>query len=411
MRIAVVCYLYDPAGLPPHLPVGARTGSQPHAGCFVREQAAALARLGLDVEMLTPALYLFSLRRPLRSWREYRRLGTLELPGAVRERVAFWPCRAFLTAPPFNALALGLQSRALGRMLDAGPRPDLIHAHFAFPTGCYVQRAARRRGIPYVVTVHESYFEKAAGRALLRRPLRATLAGARRIVCVSSSLREKVLRQFPEQGRRAEVIPNGVDPEVFRPPDRPAAAGAGGGPGPRLILVANLVPVKRPDLLVRAVSELRRAGLPATAAIVGQGPMEPELRALAAGLGVADAVRVTALPRAELPRFMREEGDVFVLPSDSETFGVVLLEALASGVPVVATRCGGPEDIVTAEVGRLAPPGDLAGLVAAIREVWTRRAEFPPERLAAHARRLFSSGSVAGRLAALYEQALKGHAE
>jgi glycosyltransferase involved in cell wall biosynthesis len=106
---------------------------------------------------------------------------------------------------------------------------------------------------------------------------------------------------------------------------------------------------------------------------------------------------------------LREDTDILVVTSQRcETFGNVVVEALASGVPVVATRCGGPEDIVADEVGRLVPIGDPDALARAIREVWEQRDGFPPERLARYARERFSQERIAAQLIALYEEILRG---
>jgi glycosyltransferase involved in cell wall biosynthesis len=125
-------------------------------------------------------------------------------------------------------------------------------------------------------------------------------------------------------------------------------------------------------------------------------------------LGLTGHVRVLGfLPRPQVASLLRDECDVLVLPSQAETFGCVLVEALASGKPVVATRCGGPEDIVTHPgLGALCPPGDVQALAQALLETIRRLPEFRPQEIREEALRRFSYQRLASDLHGLYRQAL-----
>jgi len=123
-------------------------------------------------------------------------------------------------------------------------------------------------------------------------------------------------------------------------------------------------------------------------------------------LGLAERVEFCpARPWSEMPAVMAEP-DVFVLPSYYDSFGIVLIEAMACGVPIVATRCGGPEQLVDDGVGRLAEVGDAASLAAAIEDVLTHYADFKPDTLRRRAE-AFDYRQVAERTLALYESVLK----
>jgi glycosyltransferase involved in cell wall biosynthesis len=129
--------------------------------------------------------------------------------------------------------------------------------------------------------------------------------------------------------------------------------------------------------------------------------------ALARDLGLNGQVQfLGARKPADIARYMHESS-VLVLPSRSESFGCVLVEALACGTPVVATRCGGPEDIVHDGVGRLVAPEDETVLAAAILDVLSRREEFDPARLRAYALENFSWERVAEQTVDVYHDLLE----
>jgi glycosyltransferase involved in cell wall biosynthesis len=147
--------------------------------------------------------------------------------------------------------------------------------------------------------------------------------------------------------------------------------------------------------------------------LVGEGHFQrytadqDDVRALAGELGLGE--RVEFAGRKPLGELVSEiqRSSVLVLPSRAESLGMVLVEALACGTPVVATRCGGPEDIVDERVGVLVPPEDPAALAAGIENVLDRRAEFDPAALRAHALERFGIESVIARYGELYSAALR----
>ena len=148
--------------------------------------------------------------------------------------------------------------------------------------------------------------------------------------------------------------------------------------------------------------------------IVGDGLYEDasnrinDLHEMVAELGLAQHIFfVGRKPHPEVARLM-QESSVFVLPSRRETFGKVLVEALACGTPVVATRCGGPEDIVTDEVGVLVQPEDATALAEGVLSVLNAQQAYEPARLAAYAAARFSWSKVAGQMVALYHDAVSG---
>lgn len=245
-----------------------------------------------------------------------------------------------------------------------GPRPDLLHGHY-WLSGWVGKRLASRWGVPLVQTFHTLGVLKNAHLAPgdqpeppLRLVAEAAVARAADRVTVLTCGEGAVLhRAYGLSGARLQVVPAGVDLSRFSP-DGVRAAGTTGtrrdpGRPPTLLFVGRLQPLKGPDLAVRTLAEVRRHVPDAVLRIVGGtsgtggGATDPAgLRALAADLGVADAVTIDpAVDQAALAAVYRG-ADVLLAPSRSETFGLVALEAQACGLPVVAADVPGLEAVV-----------------------------------------------------------------
>jgi glycosyltransferase involved in cell wall biosynthesis len=168
-------------------------------------------------------------------------------------------------------------------------------------------------------------------------------------------------------------MPNSVDTEFFRPIEKPAASTRS------IVSIANLQPRKRIDELIVAF-DLALQNSDATLTIAGDGPLRRDLERLAAQLQSASRIMFAgALSRVGV-RDLLQHADLLVSSSRSETFGVTLIEAMACGVPVVATASGGPNEIITSETGILVPVDDRRALIAALRKaihadaMWDRKA-------------------------------------
>jgi glycosyltransferase involved in cell wall biosynthesis len=283
---------------------------------------------------------------------------------------------------------------------------EVIHAHFTYPDGWVGAHLARRYDVPLVITEHASWQGWAPTSPIVRRQALWALSRSRFHVSVGSALRHEIAG-LADDAEKLRVIPCGVDGGVFGLPP----AGTVHHPA-QLLFVGAVRPVKGLDVLLRALRRLAEQGRPERLVVVGDPYFRTYARAyqaareLAAELGVADRVDfVGGKNQQEVARYMQQSAAV-VLPSRRETLGMVLVEALACGTPVVATRCGGPADIVAEEVGRLVPPEDPAALAAAIADVVDRRDSYCPARLRRHALERFAWERVAEQYRDLYVQAL-----
>jgi glycosyltransferase involved in cell wall biosynthesis len=338
---------------------------RPVFGVFCREHARAAARHH-DVVVLAFTPEAMGGLRLFRAWEdEAEPLRTLRL---VYRRPRLRPLAMATQLVGMMSLLRGLRR--------AGWSPDVIHAH-VFEAGVPAILLARWLKCPVVVSEHFTAFQRGLVKGTDLRLARAVFRAADVVCPVSEDLRRQLTAVEPRG--RYRVVPNAVDTSVFHPPASPTP------PGLRLLNVASLDGKKGHAELLTAVARLRADGRQVELDVVGEGELRGALEARARELGLDGAVRFlgSRLP-AQVAALMRE-ADVFVLASRFENLPVVLLEAMASGLPAVATSVGGVGEIIDETTGELVAPGDAQQLAAAIAGVLDRRASFDPAALHARA--------------------------
>lgn len=256
-----------------------------------------------------------------------------------------------------------LRERALVRDLCQRVRPDVVHTH-GYRPDVVDAGVAKGLGIPAITTVHGFTGNHWRNR-LYERVQRIAFRRFDCVVAVSASLGTELARNGvpPERITILKNAWSGEEPMM----DRAAARSALGLPrdGFRVGYVGRLTPEKGPDVMIDALAHVD--GAPVALSMIGQGRARAALEARAAVLGVADQITWHGL-RRDAPRLI-PAFDVFVLSSRTEGTPIVLFEAMAAGVPIVATRVGGVPDVVSAAEARVVPPADPAALGAAIADV------------------------------------------
>jgi hypothetical protein len=378
----------------------------PQAGLWVEGLVRQVSRL-CEARVVAPVPYCPPLPGA-GEFTRFRRIPARRRDGAVEVR-----CPRFVTGPGYSLHGVEASTYYWGvrREVDRLRREfpfDLIHAHFTYPDGAAAARLARRHRVPVLITEHAPWVPWMEQYPRVRRQAIRAARECRFHLPVSRYVRDTILR-FTGEPHKLRVTPVGVDGSVFIP------APPGRAPHPDQILYVGIMRhVKGIDVLLRALRRLVERRPAARLVLVGGGfyrryRIEAErLRALAGELGLSGHAEFVGLqPPEEVARLMRESA-LLVLPSRAESFGAVLVEALASGTPVVATRCGGPEDIVAEGVGLLVPPEDEAALAAAMENVLQNRRAYDPARLRAHALDNFSWERIARATMDLYREALPG---
>src|SRR5213592_643157 len=359
------------------------------SGAVATDLGLELARRGHDVHFIAYA-------------------SPFRLRGVV-ERVTFHEVTA-IDYPLFeqspHALALAVKQHEVAQR----ERLELLHVHYAIPfaTTAWLakQMMAAERDLKIVTTLHGTDITLVGQDPSYFTITKFSIERSDRVTAVSEYLRDETYRAFGFVGCDVRVIPNFVSTADFRPSTdgswRRALAPAG---HKILIHVSNFRPVKRIADVIKVFAGVRRV-LPATLVLAGDGPERDlaeqevdrlKLRGDVRFLGKVDQV-------AELLR----GGDLFLLPSASESFGLSALEAMACGVPVVATRQGGlPEVVVEGETGYLAPVGAVDEMTALAVALLQDGPAHERMRRAAAARALeFATERIVPRYEALYEDVL-----
>jgi len=327
--------------------------------------------------------------------------AAMELIDGVRVHRVFSLRRGVQDAGLVGAATYVLSAIGKLRQLARTGDFDCAHFYFALPTGVLAPLWVRWSRRPYVVGFRGSDVPGYDGGRLLAtlhrllRPLtRRILAGANHVTANSVSLRQLAQRSFP--GLRIQDIPNGVCTSTFRPPTEQRRAGP-----PRLLTVSRLVQRKGLEDLIAAIARpsLSDCGL----TVVGEGRLRSQLEALARSLGVADRVAFAGRLHGDDLSACYRNADCFVLPSHAESCSMSLLEAMASGLPVVAARTGGIPELVEDLVnGRLFEAGDVQDMADAI--AWMIESDERRNRIGAANRLAVSLTHSWPAIASLHEQ-------
>ena len=363
------------------LPAWYPRDGQPMHGIFVQDQVRAVARTN-DVVVIVDdgprrgwqgaAVLQESVERGIRTIR-------VDYPADSKQLATFGYVRGVLAA------LRGLQRE--------GWRPDIVHAHIYY-MGLVAQLAKLRYRVPVAVSEHSSHF--LLGTLSKADRVRAWLAfSLADVVCPVSRVLQTAIQGLNVRAR-FEVVPNPIDLSVFRPTPLPTSK------PPQALVVAGLDSVKGIPNLLAAVASLAAAGRDFRVNIVGDGPEREAYERLARESGLAQRVIFHGYQQRDAVAGFLREAHFLIVPSRAETFGVVILEALSAGRPVVATDVGVASEVLTAACGTVVPPEDSHALAHAIDHMLDDYARYSPDSLAAPIASRFSYDAVARRWEDVY---------
>ena len=317
----------------------------PLYGIFEFDQAKALAKQGIEVAFVAVDFRSHAFKRKY-GLMHYEKDGVQVFELSI-------PINVYRKAIPLLQQLLLIPFRA---MLKSFGKPDVIHAHF-YSIAAIASILKRKYDIPYVVTEHSSKLNKPAEQIsdLDKRIAMKAYQSCDQLICVSEALRNNILQNFRHD---SIVIPNMVDNTSFQYIDKVKSE------SPFVFVsVGNLIPIKAFDQLIEAFSQVKEN---AKLYIIGDGPEQENLQNQINALQLDTEVELLGrLTRDEINKVF-QKSHVFVLSSQSETFGVSYIEAMYTGLPVIATRCGGPESFVNGNNGLLVPVNDVNAFAKAM---------------------------------------------
>lgn len=370
------------------------TKELPLNGAFFKDQALALKEAGLQVGVIYPERRALSSLRPSLVSKCRFQQSFSEEDGIPTVRQHGWNVVPRIT---LGALLWAASVKKLYRSycVQFG-KPDILHAHAVRWGGVGARAISRSEGKPYLVTEHSSIFAKGLLNVRQRELARDAFIGARRVICVSSELKRLLQAQNLIDSSKAIVVPNMVDTSFFTLP--PSATK---GTGFRFCSVGWLVEGKGIHVLLRAFAS-RFRDREVFLDLVGGGVERCRLEGLAAELGIRNQVSFKGNLDKPALREVLWNANALVHPSFYETFGLALVEAMATGLPVIATASGGPEDTVNERVGTLVPVRDEVSLADAMATLVQSEGSFNPAAIRRYAIDNFSKEVVARRIITAY---------
>lgn len=359
-------------------------------GLFEKDQALALKQAGHDIAYAVV---------DIRSIRRKRKFGFNHFTDENGLEIfeMNWPIGP-MPRPMMEYFRQEALIKLYPYIFDYFGKPDIIHAHFLNYAVISV-KLAKKEGIPLVITEHSSYLNAdTLTKSVIRRAKKAYSA-ASAIISVSDSLAKSIKEKI---GFDSIVISNiasvgqfGIKKNSVVDINRFEFASSG-----------LLLERKGFDVLLSAFSEVVKTYPFCRLTIYGDGPEKRKLLTLTKKLQIENSVEFYGAYKKEEIAELYSKSDAFVLASRRETFGVVYIEAMSVGLPVIATVCGGPENFVTQRTGYLVEKNNVQQLRDAMLRMIEHRTDFNAQYIMDYVRNNFSASAVAAKITQVYEQIL-----
>jgi L-malate glycosyltransferase len=362
----------------------------PLLGIFEFDQAQALVNLGHKVVFVSIDM------RSIRRWRKWG------ISNFLKSGVEVYNLSIPLGKLPWWILhyfgILGLLY-LYNKIMKINGKPDILHSHFTMMSA--VTSILRKKyNIPFVITEHSSEINQEIISKKTIKVGNIAYKNADKIISVSSALSLKIKQHF---GFESVVIPNIVDYSIFKfgtikPKEKKSTFS--------FISIGSLVYGKGHDLLIEAFHNAN-FNKDVVLYIIGEGHLQSQLQEKIYKLKLNRQVKLLGLlNRLEIGQIMLKS-DAFVLASRGETFGVVYIEAMSVGLPVIATACGGPEDFVDEYNGIVIPVDDIFQLTKAMLYMYNNINQYNRVQISQQCKRRFSAEVIGMKLTKLYSELLK----
>lgn len=370
-------------------------------GIFFRLQAQALQRSGLKIGVTAPVF------RSMRGKPASVVNGSYGIRSYTEENIPTYVYKSMYFFPRLPYLDRHRWVRAGWKLFEHYVRdhgtPDIIHAHSMNHAGILAQQIHAKTGIPFVLTEHSSTYARKLIRNWQRPAMLQSAQQCSARIAVSKDFCRLLETEYG--GLDWQYIPNSLSPAFIRPVDlanKPKNADF------TFCSVAHLNYNKGFDILLPAFAEALKTHPDLKLKIGGTGLIASQLHNLAAELGLENSVEFLGGLQNDQVLDLMFRSDAFVLASRNETFGVVFIEALSQGLPVAATRCGGPQTIINENNGILVPVGDVQALAGALVSLYENRGRYDAQTLRADCLNEFGEEAVVRQITAVYKTILGG---
>lgn len=369
-------------------------------GSFFKEQGEALSEIGVKVGVIYPEVRPISAVKVSLISKNYFQVRIYEEQSLKVVRMHGW--NKFPKFPKQEGRYWIKQALKLFDVYVKNfGRPDIIHAHSALWGGYAACLISEKYDIPYVLTEHSSAFVlKNIDQWKISYAAEA-FGKAQKVFAVSKFFADS-LKYYTD--REIKVIPNMVDTDLFKPVEKERQAGPKSF---QFCSVAGLNKNKGMDKVIRAFSRAFGGNPDIKLNIGGGGPEIENLKELIKELKLENTVTLKGALQREEVRALMQESQCFVLASEYETFGVVIIEALACGIPVISTRCGGPEEVVTEEVGILTEKNNIEALGQAMEKIYNNYEGYNNRNIANYIINNYGRAIIANNIEKEYTEILK----
>ena len=345
----------------------------PGNGTFFRERALILLRHGFNI---TIAAHIVHSARDVLKFKPDPNNG---MP-IIDDEMIVYKTEALNPYPKLPKQAFKSYKKSISvlvqHIITKQGKPDLVFIHSSLFAGAALAKNLHEQSIPYMVSEHLKEFIIADGwTAFQKTCIKDSYNYASRIIATSAALKNNIQSEFDISDEKIVQIPNPADVQSF-------SLRIENIEGPfTFIAIALLRQEKRLDILINAFAKLIEKTPDAVLTIVGDGPEKDNLELLSRKLMISKHINFTGYQKKPSVAEMLRHHHVLVLSSEVETFGVALVEAMTAGLPVIATRCGGPESIVSLETGMLVKRNDSFKLAKAMQKMIYRYSTYDPNKI------------------------------
>ncbi len=369
-------------------------------GIFFKEQAEALSQHGVKIGIISPDLCspIHHLKKTIQRIKSPpivhyldNNIETYEYNG-----VSWFPKLPYANYFLWRRAGLLLYKRYVAQH----GKPDIIHAHCSLYGGLIALSIKKKYRVPYIITEHSSDYLRDLLPNWKIKLVKRAIESSNKLIAVSSSLHSALEKKYGNTPG-AEIIPNMISNNVFYDTlplkDNPSFI---------FLCIGRLEENKNQLMLVKSFSEIFQKNSSIRLKLIGDGPLKTEIEEYTKTHGIQEAVELLGVQTRDKVIEEIKRADVVVSTSLFETFGMTLIEAISQGTPIIATKSGGPQDIVNDINGILVNPTSSDILTAAMNNMIDNYHTYKSKEISLDAFSRFSSKSICTRLIALYKKIL-----